>query len=208
MNDLDAYTDFLDSLIPTLPLLFQISSALDESLIKSLQTSNVPEEEYEVQGLRAFFDENFKAWLIEEEEINDQIKIEIGEISRDFHIFAAPSVLFQVVWNILHNSIKYTRRGRIEIDAFRGSDGLIYLRVVDTGSGIGAADLNRIGEYDFRASNVEAIPGQGVGLWFSKFLLEASGGNFIIQSEPNVGTMVSLGFQEAEAKTWPNDLKE
>src|SRR5690606_5705932 len=41
----------------------------------------------------------------------------------------------QVLINLMHNAVKYTRRGHVHVSAWSGDDGA-YIRVEDTGPGI------------------------------------------------------------------------
>ena len=93
--------------------------------------------------------------------------------------------LQQVLWNLIHNAIKFTpAQGRVEINV-RRSDGEIQIAVVDTGQGISANFLPHVFER-FRqqdASSTRATFGLGLGLSIAKQLVELHGGTISAHSE-------------------------
>lgn len=77
-----------------------------------------------------------------------------------------PDLLFQTISNLLDNAVKFTPEGgRISISADT-DDGAVSIRLVDTGPGVAAELLEKVGERFFRAPEAAAIPGFGLGLAF------------------------------------------
>jgi PAS domain S-box-containing protein len=93
--------------------------------------------------------------------------------------------LQQVLWNLIHNAIKFTpTQGRVEISVHR-SDGEIEIVVVDTGRGISPSFLPHVFER-FRqqdASSTRATFGLGLGLSIAKQLVELHGGTISAHSD-------------------------
>jgi PAS domain S-box-containing protein len=107
--------------------------------------------------------------------------------------------------NIVSNAVKYTPEGgRIEI-ATSIAGGQARLVVRDTGIGIGAEDLPHIFDRFFRVKGkaTRHITGSGLGLSLVKRVVEAHNGFIDVQSEPGVGTVVTLNFPLAEAGVQP-----
>jgi PAS domain S-box-containing protein len=96
-----------------------------------------------------------------------------------------PRRLQQVLWNLIHNAIKFTpAHGRVAINVHR-ADGEIQIAVVDTGRGISANFLPHVFER-FRqqdASPTRATFGLGLGLSIAKQLVELHGGTIAAHSE-------------------------
>ena len=117
-------------------------------------------------------------------------------------------VVMQMLLNLLSNAVKFTARGSIRVSAYVDAAGRLVLRVADTGIGIAAAD---IGKALMPFSQIDSalnrrFEGAGLGLHLTKSMIELHGGDFLIESEPAVGTNVSLVFpagrvQVAEAGT-------
>jgi PAS domain S-box-containing protein len=93
--------------------------------------------------------------------------------------------LQQVLWNLIHNAIKFTpAQGRVEINV-RRVDGELEVSVVDNGRGISPSFLPHVFER-FRqqdASSTRATFGLGLGLSIAKQLVELHGGTISANSE-------------------------
>ena len=86
--------------------------------------------------------------------------------------------LQQVLWNLLHNAIKFTPNGgRVELRLARGP-GEVEISVTDNGRGISPGFLpyvfDRFRQQD--ASSTRESPGLGLGLSIAKHLVELHGG--------------------------------
>ncbi len=100
----------------------------------------------------------------------------------------------EVVENVFTNAIKYSKEGgQIKATISRAGD-FVKIEVADQGIGIPSQDLPQIFNKFFRASNAikSVTEGTGLGLYVVKSYLESWGGNIIINSEENKGTVVSI----------------
>jgi cell cycle sensor histidine kinase DivJ len=102
--------------------------------------------------------------------------------------------LKQVMINLLSNAIKFTPAGgRVVLAVVRDGE-MIDLSVSDTGIGIAANDLPRLGDPFFQAkgSYDRAYEGTGLGLSVVRGLVGLHGGRLSIESAPGVGTRVAV----------------
>src|SRR5262245_37199347 len=109
-------------------------------------------------------------------------------------IVADKRALKQMLLNLLSNAIKFTERGgRVTVSA-RTAAGEIAIAVDDTGVGIGADDLPRLGAPFFQAgvSYDRPYDGTGLGLSIVKGLIALHGGRMEIESGLGKGTRVTL----------------
>ncbi|HYN87054.1 MAG TPA: PAS domain-containing sensor histidine kinase [Ardenticatenaceae bacterium] len=107
--------------------------------------------------------------------------------------------LQQVFQNIIENAIKYTRRGGTITVTVQPLAEQMQVEVRDTGIGIPAGDLPRIGERFFRAGNAQdaEVTGMGVGLYVVKQLIQLHGGAVDISSQEGGGTQVTVTLPRA-----------
>jgi two-component system sensor histidine kinase/response regulator len=107
---------------------------------------------------------------------------------------ATPKGLDTILSNLLSNAIKYTPElGSVRIH-LGANAGEVVVTVTDTGMGIPAGDLARIGEEFFRAKNARysSITGTGLGLSIVRELMARYGGSMEISSSQGRGTTVTL----------------
>ncbi|MFN8380751.1 MAG: ATP-binding protein [Anaerolineales bacterium] len=99
------------------------------------------------------------------------------------------SRLEQVLVNLIHNSVKFTKPGgEISLEAETDTDG-VRCAVRDTGSGIPAESLSRIFERFYRVDKSRTGSGTGLGLSISKHIVEAHGGKIWAESEEGRGSV-------------------
>lgn len=100
--------------------------------------------------------------------------------------------LQHIISNLVSNALKYSPDGtEVSIDATVENNWII-VSVDDSGIGIPEDELNRIFEPFFRADNVEARKGTGLGLALVKQLLDACGGTIDVASNINVGSTFTV----------------
>ena len=105
----------------------------------------------------------------------------------------SPDHIQDVIRNLLQNAIKFGRGQPVQVEV-GGDAQRAWVSVTDHGIGIAAADQERIFERFQRAVNPRNYAGFGLGLWISKQIVDASGGEISVKSAPAEGAtfMVSL----------------
>jgi two-component system cell cycle sensor histidine kinase PleC len=102
----------------------------------------------------------------------------------------------QVLLNILSNSVKFTNEPAIiDIDVKKINNEII-IKISDNGIGIAEKDLAKaLSVFGQASSNLSRnYEGTGIGLPFSKKLVELMGGIFDIESKEDYGTTVTISF--------------
>ena len=103
-------------------------------------------------------------------------------------------VFTQILVNLLSNAIKFTPANGSVIISVRPEASSLLILVADTGIGITACDLARLGDPFFQA---KALPdrqnkGTGLGLSIVGGLVGLQGGTIMVASEPGKGTSVQV----------------
>jgi two-component system phosphate regulon sensor histidine kinase PhoR len=96
--------------------------------------------------------------------------------------------LEQVLVNLIHNSVKFTRAGGEVILLAEPVPGAVRFAVRDTGVGIPADEISRIFERFYRVDKSRAGSGTGLGLSIAKHIVEAHGGKTWAESVENKGS--------------------
>jgi len=107
-----------------------------------------------------------------------------------------PRAFRQIVLNLVSNAIKFTERGgKVMVTAAVEGPWLV-LRVSDTGVGIAADDLKRVGDPFFQAGKAyqRRREGTGLGLSIVKSLVGLHAGEITVQSRIDEGTRVTVAL--------------
>jgi two-component system phosphate regulon sensor histidine kinase PhoR len=113
---------------------------------------------------------------------------------------ADPAALEQVIASLLDNAVKYSEADTPILLRVATIRNRAIVEVIDQGIGIAGADLSRIFERFFRASNVTQRPGFGLGLTIVREVLDAHRGQISVTSEPGRGSTfrIALPLDTAE----------
>lgn len=129
--------------------------------------------------------------------------------------------LRQVLNNLISNAIKFTETGTISIKFFKKSEEIISegkslntkemigISVKDTGIGIRPEKSKEIFEAFQQAdgSTSRKYGGTGLGLSISKKLIELLGGDIILESEPNIGSVFTIYLPIKNTNNLPSITK-
>ena len=100
--------------------------------------------------------------------------------------------LQRLVTNLIENSIKYNRPGGwVKITAVAETKWL-NVRFEDTGQGIAARDLDKIFDRFYRCDTSRSEPGLGLGLSLAKAIAKAAGGDIVVESDVNHGSIFTV----------------
>jgi signal transduction histidine kinase len=101
-------------------------------------------------------------------------------------VYADPDKVEQVLTNLVENAAKYGSPLDMEVVG-EVQDGVASVAVRDTGEGIPAEDLPRVFTKFFRRDHGRPN-GTGLGLWISRGLVEAHGGQLTASSDLGTGS--------------------
>lgn len=120
----------------------------------------------------------------------------VNRLPEDFPpVYGDEDRVIQVLFNLLHNSVKHTNEGTISVEGYVESD-RAYIIVVDTGAGIDKKTLETIFEpYEQSRKNGSMVEGGfGLGLSISQQLIELHGGLLEVESELGKGSKFNFSL--------------
>lgn len=174
----DASTNLLDI----------IDGILDISKIEKGEYNN-EEKEYET----AKFFKNIEKYAIQNLH-NENVKI-VLDIDKNIpsKLLGNSDKLKQIITNLLDNSIKYTTKGKIIINAKaskKGGFATININISDTGSGIAKEKLSMLFSDNKKTDDKKYI--NGMGLSITKKLIDLLNGEIVAESTVGKGTTFSI----------------
>ncbi len=172
-------------------LLDLINDILDLSKVES-GMDELHEEEIEIPEVA-----HSVLRLVQQRAQKHGVNLELELPGTPLHLRADRRKLKQILVNLLANAIKFTETGGKVVLAVRCQGGQGYeFQVSDTGIGIAPEDipkaLSQFGQVDSTLGRQHE--GTGLGLPLTKALVELHGGSLDLQSQPNVGTTVTVHF--------------
>jgi signal transduction histidine kinase len=129
---------------------------------------------------------------------NIQIHYKISELPTSY--ITDPKLLDHAISNIISNAIKYSRNNSHVKIIGKIFEDCISIRVIDTGIGIPAKDLESVGKKFFRAGNSISVAGTGIGIYLTKHFIDLLAGKIIIESKENFGTVVTVILQKNQTQ--------
>jgi signal transduction histidine kinase len=189
------YQETLGSLLEEI---FRLSRILDDLLLVARsQLGQVPMDIRRID-LRQLVEE-----LADEAQVFTEaagIEFRLGAVA-DAAIMGDALRIRRVLLNLIENAVKYNLPGgSVTLSlAADGSDAFLAIR--DTGVGIPAEALSRIFErfYRVEAPHSKNISGTGLGLYIVQWIVEAHGGQVLVDSTPGAGSEFIVRIPLADA---------
>lgn len=148
--------------------------------------------------------------ICEDDIKNKKINFKVRKNADQCRVKGDSARLQQVLWNLLKNAVKFTpSNGMIEVSTTNDEEGNLVIEVLDSGIGINPEMLAKIfnafeqGDKDI----TRQFGGLGLGLAITKAMVEAHGGQILVNSEgKNKGSSFKVVLQvvEESQKQRPN----
>lgn len=122
-----------------------------------------------------------------------QIQIETL-ITEDVYATVDADKLWEAIYNIAENSIKYTEPGGwVYIEMYRDKQE-VYITIADNGIGIKEEETEKIFDRFYRVDKARAreTGGTGLGLSIARASVELHGGSIFVESEEGVGSLFRI----------------
>ena len=134
----------------------------------------------------------------------------VQEIEEDVPILILEDDLYQIIFNLLENGIKYNQpNGKLTIHVSRQDDN-VQLEITDTGVGIPADALGHIFERFYRVDKARSrkTGGSGLGLAIVRNLVERNQGTIRAESIYGNGTTFIVTFPAFDTDEEPSEEEE
>jgi signal transduction histidine kinase/HAMP domain-containing protein len=172
-------------------------SRLMQSLLTLARAEALPEGETEVVDVVIAGDEAAAA-------VQPAVGVEVSvDIEPGLSARGDGVLLRQVLTGLLANAVRHTSAPGSVVLRGRGGNGQVLLEVEDSGSGIPAADLNRVFERFYRSSNALGHDGFGLGLAIARRMVQVMGGSIGATSEEGRGSTFWVRLPAAESIPTP-----
>ncbi len=177
-GDISSQTNLIDIIIKSGKRLQRVAeNILDVTRIES-NTLKINKEQFNIKDLIYDLFQDFNYHLHSNYKEKDvELKFEAKD---NIFVTADRARLTQVIMNLFNNAIKFTDKGVITISVERIGDNVL-VKVKDTGTGINNEVLSQL----FTKFTIKSETGTGLGLFISKNIVEAHGGN--MWAENNMG---------------------
>jgi signal transduction histidine kinase len=122
------------------------------------------------------------------------LALNIKGVDQDVSVLADSDKLTEVLKNVIHNALKFTHEGSINIEIMsEGNQGI--LKVKDTGIGIPEEVMRDLFKREKILSGaVAAGGGAGLGLYIAKGFMQLQGGDITVESARGKGSTFTISL--------------
>lgn len=109
-------------------------------------------------------------------------------------VWADPNRLERTFVNLMSNALKYSDPGTEVVVSAELSGSDVVVSVADSGAGISAEDIDHIFDRFYRTRGARKTEGLGLGLYITRMMVEAMGGQIWVKSETGQGSTFSFSL--------------
>ncbi|NHE58149.1 hybrid sensor histidine kinase/response regulator transcription factor [Cyclobacterium plantarum] len=173
-------------------LLLMVNQLLE---VRNMESDSLKLETSEGE-IVAFIEENVRAF--QSLSVNNQIGLTFGSNVRSIPTSFDPDKMSKIIYNLLSNAFKFTPKGGevnvgLEFQQQGLRNGLLKIKVQDSGAGMGKETLNRIFDRYFTL-NTAGNQGTGIGLSLAQEYTKLHGGLIEVESQPGRGTLFVISL--------------
>ncbi len=173
-----------------------LSKVLEDLFMLSKSDENQIQLDLKPVDLKMVIEEVCRNAEVLADEKNIRLQIAFLE---SVQILGDPVRIRQMIWNIVHNGIKYTPSGGEVKVSLADRNNTAFITIQDTGIGISERDLPLIFNRFFRVDKARSRKegGSGLGLSISKYIVEAHKGSIQVESHLGEGTRFKISLPKS-----------
>lgn len=169
---------------------------LNDQVEKVLQIASVEQDYFQLKKEKINLEDLINQTL---NSIAIRVQEQGGELYRNIHL-ADPNIeadrhhLTNILYNLLDNALKYTKKNPIIKVGINQSKDSIQVSIEDNGIGIKKEHQSKVFHKFYRipTGNIHNVKGFGLGLFYIKNVCEAHGWKVQLESSLNKGTIISI----------------
>ena len=129
----------------------------------------------------------------------------IQDLENDCPILIYEDDLYQIIFNLIENGIKYNTKGGTLTVSLDRQDAHAIICIRDTGVGIPKDSLEHIFERFYRVDKARSrsTGGSGLGLSIVRNMVERNRGTIRVESESGIGTVFTIAFPVFDTEVAP-----
>ena len=184
-----------DSLVTSREYIFNAGTHLLSLVENVLDLAHIENQQLKLVLEKVNLDETIEAAIDAVKEQADELAIEISYNPSPINVVANKTRLIQVFTNLLSNAIKFNyKQGLVNVEVKMVEQDQVEVSIMDTGVGIAPEDTEHLFMPFTRLAYAEKqeIPGIGIGLSQSKYLIEEMNGNIDFHSQIGQGSVFSV----------------
>lgn len=135
---------------------------------------------------------------VEGQSVRKGLQIHVEAPAQPASVNGDSARLEQALVNLLHNAVKFTDQGGIEVLVAVEEDQVV-VAVNDSGVGVARSDLPHIFERFYKADRARSSEGAGLGLAIVKHTVQAHGGSVWAESQLERGSTFSFSLPRADS---------
>lgn len=162
----------------------------------SLLMTNLENKDIITEKTVFSLDEQLRGCMIRLEPQWSSKNIDIDMDLEDVRFYWNEALLAHVWNNLFDNAVKFTPEGGSIFVSLKREDGLIVMKLKDSGCGIADAAIPHIFEKFYQADPSHATKGNGLGLPLVKKIIELCGGDIAVSSEVGKGTEFTVELRD------------
>jgi signal transduction histidine kinase len=176
----------------------QLRQIIESLLFLARTESDAPRPELVAVDLARWLPDHLQSWS-NHPRARDITVLHENENAAPLEVLAHPTLLAQLVDNLIENACKYSRPGTPVVIRLRQGPAGATLAVEDRGSGLTAEEQGRVFQPFYRTldARTRGQAGVGLGLAVVDRIVAAFGGSIRVASEPGAGSRFEVTLPDA-----------